>query len=267
MEIVTAWAAAGTCSLAGRAGCQVTCASTRIAVLSPSCTTLTTSSRESSTAGPPGSENTGSRSWRCRPEAGAEAVPSERTGAAGAWPPRRAPARSARRDPPVGLVDQVGCLWTWSRRLECALVAAGAAATFRAPAGTANEARIAVASASARCLGLAVGRGFDGGEVTVVPVGLVVSVAPVAPVVLATGCATAQPVERDDGDGTEDGPGLSGGVAGHSGAGAGGERAPPAIGGIPNAWEESHAFFDAEQDHAGSAYCTANSRGSRGSRA
>ena len=52
---------------------------------------------------------------------------------------------------------------------------------------------MAFASVTARRLGLAVGRGFDGGEVTVVPVGLVATVAPVAPVVLATGCATAQP--------------------------------------------------------------------------
>ena len=185
MEIVTALAAAGTFSLAGTAGCQVTCASTRIAVLPPSCTTVTASSRESRTPVMSGSENMSYQIESLPTAPVSVPVPPKEYRCDTCFASHAStccglPGASHQS----ALTTRSGVAGIWIEVLSAPESTDGAAASLRAPDGTANEARMASASATARCFGPAAGRGFDRVEVTVVPVD---------PVVWPAGCATAHP--------------------------------------------------------------------------
>ncbi len=104
----------------------------------------------------------------------------------------------------------------WIAVLSAPESADGEAESLRAPDGTANEARMASASVTARCSGPAAGRGFDRVAGTVLPTDKAGW-----PTVLRD----RAPGQRDNGHSAEGSGGASGGAAGNSGAGAGGERA------------------------------------------
>ena len=144
IEIVTALAAAGTFSLAGRAGCQVTCG------VDPDGGLVAVLHRRDR----PARASRARRECRAATRVSVQVVnpgPEPVTGARGrepvrhgAWPPTRArsaarPARSTTRPCPPGRASLV----SGARVLSTPFSTVGAAESCRAPVGTANEARIA----------------------------------------------------------------------------------------------------------------------------
>src|SRR5450756_351541 len=167
--IVTAFAAKRTFSLAGRAGIQLTWASTRIAVLLPSATTSTSSSRELSTPGTSDSENMPSQVGSAPAGPDPLPVPADenrcaRCAASQASTCCGAPGASHQ----PALSTKLGVPRTWSGCSSTPPLTLGALDSFRAPGGTANEAKIAPASAAARRAG--VGACFAADRATVNPV-------------------------------------------------------------------------------------------------
>ncbi len=112
----------------------------------------------------------------------------------------------------------------WIAVLSAPWPADGAVATLVAPDGTANEARMAAASASARCCGPAAGRG--NGRVAGVLVPVAGALVPIDPVGWPTGCGTAQPASAMAATAPRTAPAASGGAAWPQGRGCWGWARP-----------------------------------------